>query len=120
MADILVVDDDVDVARLLEHVLSASGHHVDVASDGGAGLVAARASHHHLVILDWMMPVKSGLDVCTELRADEGFSTTKIVMLTARATEADVERAYAAGADEYLTKPFSPRALRARIEELVA
>ncbi|MCT9819047.1 response regulator transcription factor [Microbacterium sp. W1N] len=120
MAVILVVDDDVDVARLLEHVLSASGHTVDVAGDGGAGLRAARASHHDLVILDWMMPVKNGLDVCTELRADAGFADTKIVMLTARANEADVERAMAAGADEYLTKPFSPRVLRARIEELVA
>ncbi len=66
------------------------------------------------------MPIKSGLDVCAELRADASFSTTKIVMLTARATEVDVERAYAAGADDYLTKPFSPRALRGRIEQLVA
>jgi DNA-binding response OmpR family regulator len=120
VARILIVEDDADVAGLLEQVLTSSGYDVGLAADGGAGIAAARSRRPDLVILDWMMPVKNGIDVCAELRADRAFDATKIVMLTARATDADKERAYAAGADDYLTKPFSTRALRARVAELMA
>ena len=120
MARILVVEDDADVAQLMEHTLRAAGHEVAVVADGAAGLQAARDGHPDLVVLDWMMPVKNGIEVCEELRADAEFAATTIVMLTARSDEADRERALAAGADEYLTKPFRPRAFRARIDELVA
>jgi len=119
MAVILVVEDDPDVAQLLQHTLVAGGHDVAVAVDGGAGLRSARERHPDLIVLDWMMPVKNGLEVCAELRANADFADTTIVMLSARSDAADIARARAAGADEYLTKPFRPRELRARIDALV-
>lgn len=120
MAQILVVEDDPDVASLVSHVLGSDGHEITVATDGVAGLDAARALHPALVLLDWMMPSMSGIEVCATLRADVRFEDTKIVMLSARANESDRAHAHAQGADEYLTKPFSPRALRQRITELLA
>ena len=120
MARVLVVEDDVDVASLLEHVLAGVGHEVDVAHDGGAGLEAAYERQPDVVILDWMMPVKNGLEVCTALRADAAFADTRIMMLTARSSPQDVSRAKDAGADDYFVKPFTPRALRERVAELIA
>jgi DNA-binding response OmpR family regulator len=119
MAHILVVEDDRDVAALVEYRLRAAGHDVVVEVDGEAGLAAARLSVPDLVVLDWMMPRRNGLEVCIELRADDRFRTTKILMLTAKAQELDVERALAAGANEYVVKPFSPRELAARVESLL-
>lgn len=120
MAVILVVEDDDDVAGLIAHRLSAAGHSVSVAADGEAGVAAARSSRPDVIILDWMMPRRNGLQVCEDLRADEAFAPVKIIMLTARAQDADIERARAAGVDEYMTKPFSPRELLARVEALIA
>lgn len=120
MASILVVEDDADVAGLISFRLSASGHDVVVAPDGQAGVAAAHERAPDVIILDWMMPVKTGIEVCEELRAHAAFAGTKIMMLTARARDADVERARAAGADDYMTKPFSPRDLLARVERLIA
>ncbi|MFT4212592.1 MAG: response regulator [Microbacterium sp.] len=119
MARILVVEDDADVAELIRFRLTASGHLVLVASDGEEGIVAARVDAPDLVILDWMMPRKNGIEVCTELRADARFERTRILMLTARAKEADIASAYAAGVDDYVTKPFSPRELLARVQRLI-
>lgn len=118
MACILVVEDDADVAALIRFRLAASGHEVVLAGDGEAGVAAARARVPDVIILDWMMPGKNGIEVCTDLRADERFRTTRILMLTARAKDADRELAYTAGVDDYMTKPFSPRDLLARVERL--
>lgn len=120
MAHVLVVEDDVDVASLLQHVLARVGHEVSVAHDGGAGLNAAHLQRPDLVILDWMMPIKSGIEVCSELRSDPGFAGTRIMMLTARSSPQDVSRAKAAGVDDYVVKPFTPRQLRERVEMLLA
>ncbi|WP_159499753.1 response regulator transcription factor [Microbacterium sp. 18062] len=120
MATILVVEDDADVAGLIQLRLSASGHDVSVAVDGLAGVSAAYAVRPDVVILDWMMPRLSGIQVCERLRADGAFDAMKIIMLTARARESDIERAYSAGVDDYMTKPFSPRELGARVEALIA
>lgn len=120
MASILVVEDDADVAGLISFRLSASGHSVVVAPDGEAGVAAAHEAAPDVVILDWMMPRKNGIEVCEELRADDVFAATKIMMLTARARDSDIERARVAGADDYMTKPFSPRDLLARVERLIA
>ena len=119
MARVLVVEDDVDVASLLEQVLARVGHDVEIAHDGGAGLDAAHARHPDVVILDWMMPIKSGIEVCSELRSDPRFADTRIMMLTARSSPQDVSRAKAAGVDDYVTKPFTPRQLRERVELLL-
>ncbi|MDJ1114441.1 response regulator transcription factor [Microbacterium dauci] len=118
MANVLVVEDDTDVASLLRHVLVGVGHEVEVAHDGGAGLAAAYAHHPDLVILDWMMPIKTGIEVCAALRADPDFERTRIMMITARSSPQDLARAEAAGADDYLVKPFMPRDLRARVQSL--
>ncbi len=119
MGSILVVEDDPDVSALIEHRLRAAGHSVTVEVDGEAGLAAARSAPHDLIMLDWMMPRRTGLEVCVELRSDPTFASTKILMLTARAQEIDVERALAAGASAYVTKPFSPRELAARVDALM-
>lgn len=119
MASILVVEDDADVAGLIEHRLSASGHSVAVAPDGEAGLAAAYDVRPDVVILDWMMPRRTGIEVCTDLRADVAFGGTKILMLTARSHEDDADRARDAGANDFMTKPFSPRELVARVEALI-
>ncbi|WDG18688.1 response regulator transcription factor [Microbacterium sp. Clip185] len=120
IASILVVEDDADVAQLIQHRLAASGHEVAVAGDGEQGLVAARDARPSLVILDWMMPHRTGLEVCAELRSDTSFAGTRIMMLTARAQDEDIARAFSAGADDYMTKPFSPRELVARVGALLA
>jgi DNA-binding response OmpR family regulator len=120
MAVILVVEDDADVAGLIQHRLTASGHSVSVSVDGEAGVAAARSLRPDVVILDWMMPRRNGVQVCEDLRSDDAFVGVKIIMLTARAQALDIERAYDAGVDDYMTKPFSPRELVARVEALIA
>lgn len=119
MAYVLVVEDDPDVAALVSAVLSAAGHEVDVARDGGAGVAAAQARRPDVMVLDWMMPVKNGIEVCETLRADDAFAKTRIMMLTARSSAADVTRAKDAGADDFFVKPFAPRELRARVAALI-
>ncbi|MGZ0711713.1 response regulator transcription factor (plasmid) [Coraliomargarita sp. W4R53] len=120
MAAILVVEDEADVARLIQLKLSSVGHDVEVASDGQFGLEAAAASLPDLVIVDWMMPRKNGLEVCAALRADERYVKTRILMVSARAQESDRLQALAAGADDYVTKPFLPRELAQRVATLIA
>jgi DNA-binding response OmpR family regulator len=120
MAEILVIDDDPDILALLFDTLSGAGHDVRVEADGDAGLAAAIDVPPDLVLLDWMMPRRSGLEVCHNLRADRQLDTVPVVMLTARGTEADIEWGYAAGADAYIVKPFSPRALVWRIETMLS
>jgi DNA-binding response OmpR family regulator len=120
MAGILVIDDDPDILSLLFDTLSSAGHDVRIAADGDAGLAAAVVLPPDLVLLDWMMPMRSGLEVCHNLRADRQLDGVPVVMLTARGTEADIEWGYAAGADGYIVKPFSPRALVWRIEAMLS
>ena len=120
MAQVLIVEDDEDVASLVREVLARDGYDIRGGRDGGEGIELARAQHPDLVLLDWMMPVKTGIEVCEELRSDVDFATTRIVMLTARRTEEDRERALAAGADDYLVKPFLPRELRTRVAAILS
>jgi len=120
VAHILVVEDDADVAALVETMLGGAGHEVDLAIDGAAGLAQARSRHPDIVILDWMMPRMTGIEVCEALRADVAFAETRIMMLTARSSASDIARAKDAGADDYVVKPFLPRELRQRVAELVA
>lgn len=120
MATVLVADDDPDVRDVVVFKLQQSGHEVLVAEDGGAALELARSASPDLAVLDVMMPRVNGLDVCRELRSDPSTAGILIILLTARAQEGDIENGFAWGADDYLTKPFSPRELDSRVRAVLA
>lgn len=119
MARILVAEDDSDLRLLVSLKLESSGHQVVTVEDGSTAADRCRAMRPDLVILDLMMPGMSGLEVCRFIRADDELRTTPVILLTARAQSADIEAGKAAGVDEYLTKPFSPRELAVRVTTLL-
>ena len=116
---VLIVEDEPDVLLLLENRVRGAGHEVMSASDGERGLELALEERPDLVILDWMMPKLDGIEVLERLRADGPGRDIKVLMLTARSQQKDVERAFAAGADDYIVKPFSSRELIERIAALL-
>ena len=120
MARILVADDDVDIRELVEFKLSTLGHDVVAVSDGQAAIDACQAQRPDLAVLDVMMPGVSGLDAVRAIRADPALAGLPVILLTARAQESDVETGFDSGADDYVTKPFSPRELAARVQALLA
>lgn len=111
---LLIVEDDEELVELLKLHLEAEGYEVTAATDGDAGLTAFQEESWALVILDWMLPAISGLDVLREIREQD--SRTPVLMLTARSEEADKVLGLELGCDDYLTKPFSVRELVARIK----
>ncbi len=119
MTTVLVVDDDPDVRELIAFKLRALGFTIDIAPDGEAGLAAALAAPPGLILLDVMMPKMSGLDVTRELRANSDTAGTPIILLTAKAQEADVARGFSLGATDYVIKPFSPRDLVNRVQAVL-
>ena len=119
MPTILVVDDEPNIVEVVRITLEDDRVRVVVAADGAAALAAACTERPDLILLDVNLPDLSGLEVCRRLRADARTQDTKIVMLTAAAQRDDVERGRAAGADEYLTKPFSPVRLLTLVDTLV-
>jgi DNA-binding response OmpR family regulator len=119
MLTVLVVDDEPNVVELVRVTLEDTRLRVVAALDGAAALAEAAEARPELILLDVELPDMSGLDVCRLLRRDPGFAHARIVMLTAAAQEDDVARGLAAGADHYLTKPFSPVGLMALVERLV-
>jgi len=120
LARILVADDDVDIRELVEFKLSTLGHDVVAVSDGQAAIDACQAQRPDLAVLDVMMPGVSGLDAVRAIRADPALAGLPVILLTARAQESDVETGFDSGADDYVTKPFSPRELAARVQALLA
>jgi two-component system response regulator MtrA len=118
--NLLIAEDDPDIRELLSFRLAAAGHAVTAVEDGPSALDAAAEVAPDLVLLDVMMPGLSGIDVCRALRARPGTSDLPVILLTARSQEADVQAGFRAGADDYMTKPFSPRELVSRIEALLA
>ena len=117
----ILVCDNEDVLRdLVRASLGNNGHNLVEARDGDEALALARDTKPDLVLLDMMMPGRSGLDVLAELRADPELAETRVVMLTARTQAADREAAAEAGADRFLTKPFSPLQLKALVEDMLA
>lgn len=119
MARIVVADDDVDIRELVEFKLTTMGHDIVAVGDGAAALEACRAHKPDLAVLDVMMPGVSGLDAIRMIRADADLLDLPVILLTARAQEADVETGFDSGADDYITKPFSPRELASRVEALL-
>ena len=119
MPKILVVDDEPDAIELIKFNLKAAGYEVITASDGEEALKKARSMLPDLVILDLMLPEVDGLEVCKILRRDQRVSATPILMLTAKAAEIDRVLGLELGADDYVTKPFSPRELVLRVKRLL-
>ena len=117
----ILVCDNEDVLRdLVRASLEGNGYDLVEARDGDEALTLARTVRPDLILLDVMMPGRSGLDVLAELRADPELAETRVVMLTARTQAADREAAAGAGADRFLTKPFSPLQLAALVEDMLA
>jgi DNA-binding response OmpR family regulator len=117
MPHVLVVDDDSVVADLVAFRLQRLGLEVTVESDGESGLAAARRLRPDLVVLDWLMPRMDGLEVCRALRADAdpALARTPVLLLTAKSQDPDLERGFAAGATDFIAKPFSTRELVSRV-----
>jgi len=117
---ILVADDEPHIRRILETLLESGGFGVDSKSDGTAAIQALEGdSVYDLILLDIMMPGATGLEVLSHLRGLERHRCTPVVILTAKGQDADRERAFSLGANDFLTKPFSPKKLLARINEIV-
>jgi DNA-binding response OmpR family regulator len=116
---ILVIDDEKDLVELVRYNLEKEGFDVIAAADGKAGLDIALRHRPDLVLLDWMMPGVDGLEVCRQLRADARTARIPVLMLTAKAAEPDRVVGLEMGADDYVSKPFSPRELAARVRALL-
>jgi DNA-binding response OmpR family regulator len=117
---ILIADDEPHIVAALEFLLVHSGYEVDVARNGDEALAQIRSGRPDLVLLDVMMPARSGYEVCREVRATPELAGTKVVMLSAKGAQGDVGRGMEAGADLYITKPFSNRELIDKIRQLLA
>jgi DNA-binding response OmpR family regulator len=117
---ILCADDDEDILSLVALRLERAGFRVIQAVDGDAALAAVRSERPAVAVLDVMMPKQTGYDVLVALRADPSCADVKVILLSARVEEPDVERGLNAGADAYLAKPFKAGELVARVQELLA
>ena len=117
MTRVLVVEDESNIATLLQDDLQIEGYEVDVARDGESALEMVKHQNFDLILLDIMLPGKDGYDVCRQLRRHE--ISTPIIMLTAKGQEAEKVLGLELGADDYITKPFSPLELRARIKAVL-
>jgi two-component system phosphate regulon response regulator PhoB len=118
-ATILVVDDEAPILALLRYNLDKAGFRVVEATDGQEALNLIREQKPDLMVLDWMLPSLSGIEVCRQVRRDPEFRNLPIIMLTARGEEQDRVRGLEVGADDYLAKPFSPAELLARIRAVL-
>ncbi len=114
---ILLVDDETELSDPLSRILLQEGYKVDVADNGAKGIELALQNHYDLLILDWMLPNKSGLEICREVRSH--FLATPVLFLTAKDTVDDRVDGLDAGADDYLVKPFELRELLARVRALL-
>ena len=114
-ARLLLVEDDLALSELLEFRFKSEGYDVTTTSDGDEALLLAAEHAPDVIVLDWMIEGTSGLEVCRRLRRDKATANVPIIMLTAREAEDDRIRGLDTGADDYLTKPFSPRELMARV-----
>ncbi len=116
---VLVVDDEEDVLELIRYNLERAGYRVSCAASGEEALALARRTGPDVILLDLMLPGVDGLDVCRQLRADAATRDIPVVMVSARGEEADVVAGLELGADDYVTKPFSPRVLLSRVKAVL-
>ena len=116
---VLVADDEEDIRGLVAYRMEKAGYDVVQAADGEEAIRLALERTPALAILDVMMPKADGFEVTRRLREAEATSRVPVILLTARAQEADVQRGFDAGADDYLRKPFSPQELRARVQAIL-
>ena len=116
---ILIIEDDPDIVELVQYNLENEGFDSLTASDGEAGLAAASSHQPALILLDLMLPGINGLDVCRRLKGEHATKAIPVIMLTAKGDEADVVLGLGLGADDYVTKPFSPKQLMARIQAVL-
>jgi DNA-binding response OmpR family regulator len=116
---VLAADDDQDILELIVFRLERSGYTVVQAHDGAEALELAGSAKPDLAVLDVMMPKLDGFEVTRRLREDEATRKMPIILLTARSQEADIQRGFDAGADDYIRKPFSPQELRARVQAIL-
>ncbi|MGH9717088.1 MAG: response regulator [Candidatus Acidiferrales bacterium] len=119
MRRLLVIEDDKDIVELLRYNLEKEGFQVAACADGAAGLAQVRKSPPDLLILDLMLPKLAGLEICKEIRKDVSLNRLPVLILTAKGGETDRVVGLELGADDYVTKPFSPRELAARVKALL-
>lgn len=119
MSRILIVEDDPSLVELLRYNLETEGYDVSIARDGEGGMEAIDAQDPDLVVLDWMLPNMSGIEICRQMRQRTSTRATPVIMLTAKGEESDRIRGLETGADDYIVKPFSPAELTARIKAVL-
>ena len=119
-ARVLIADDEANIVLSLEFLMRHAGYEVRSAADGEAALREVASFRPDLVLLDVMLPLRDGFEVCQRIREDPALNGTKIVMLTAKGREVEVAKGLALGADLYITKPFATRELLASVERLLA
>ena len=116
---VLIADDEQNIVISLEFLMKREGYQVEVANDGEEAVRRIRTSRPDLVLLDVMMPKKSGFEVCQEIRSDPEMAGIRILMLTAKGRDTEVAKGLALGADAYMTKPFSTRELVDKVRSLL-
>ena len=116
---ILIADDEPNIVISLEYLMKREGYEVSIARDGQQAIDAILRERPHLVLLDVMMPVKTGFDVCQEVRATESVKDTLILMLTAKGRDTDVAKGLGVGASAYMTKPFSTKEMAQKVRQML-
>ena len=116
---VLICDDEPYIIESVSYVVRKAGFEVLTAEDGDESLTKAKSEHPDLIFLDIMMPKLSGYEVCRRLKQDPATRGIHIIMLTARGQQEDEQKALELGADEFMTKPFSPRKMRVKLEEIL-
>jgi DNA-binding response OmpR family regulator len=116
---ILIADDEPNILISLEYLMKRAGYEVLLARDGQEALDVMRREHPSLVLLDVMMPLKTGFEVCQELRADDSLRDILVLMLTAKGRDTDIAKGLAMGADAYMTKPFSTQELVQKVRSML-
>ena len=118
-AHVFVAEDETSIVTLLKYNLEKEGHKVSYSENGEDALKQIKNKHPDLILMDWMLPDLSGVEICKNLKKDKKYNDIPVIMLTAKGEEEDKLRAFDTGADDYVTKPFSQKELNARIKSLL-